>query len=100
MVHLDLKRAPLSESAKQLTETIKATSNNQGDIRFIQTLPRYTDLRLIEAAETAAGCRQTGTTQSSRSPPPHPREHWQPFERTFISVEGGGNITFAIHTRR
>jgi hypothetical protein len=49
-----------------LTETIKATSNNQGDIRFIQTLPRYTDLRLIEAAETAAGCRQTGTTQSSR----------------------------------
>src|ERR1035437_10559573 len=66
MAHLDLKRAALSESAKQLTETIKATSNNQGDIRFIQTLPRYTDLRLIEAAETAAGCRQTGTTQSSR----------------------------------
>src|ERR1022692_1063985 len=66
MAHLDLKRAALSESAKQLTETIKATSNNQGDIRFIQTLPGYTDLRLIEAAETAAGCRQTGTTQSCR----------------------------------
>jgi hypothetical protein len=115
MAHLDLKRAALSvESAKQLTETINATSNNQGDIRFIHTLPRYSDLRLIEAAETAADCRQTENHAVVESPPSategrrtrtasHCRiqeNDGSTFERTFTSIEGGGKVTSAVHARQ
>src|SRR5271165_2558116 len=64
MAHLDLKRAALSvESAKQLTETRKAKSNNQGDIRFIPFLPRYSDLWLIEMLISLACAGRRGANQ-------------------------------------